>query len=246
MAFKIIEDQPIVNQDDVPKHWLKKTREECFSQANFLTQASSSVIVSTSQQTRQKSKLTEVQKRSKAMILAEELVNVMVNCGQNQFDERCTVIERLIGEWRAGRDLPASSSSTDQHCGENQNANDQPSSDALQELNCIGEELIEPVIFDGVEGESGDQEEVQCIGGMPMTLEDIKIEPAESGEAITSNDFNVGPDQDTINTFFTTVSDCAANDSPLGNLKFKSVIKKRGRPKGAGFTSGHYAKKQKK
>ncbi|GFR96534.1 hypothetical protein ElyMa_006300700 [Elysia marginata] len=161
MTFKIIEDQPIVNQDSVPKHWLKKTQDECFSQANFSTQASSSVIVSTSQRMRQKTKLTELQKRSKAMILAEELVNVTADCGQNKFDERCTVIERLIREWRAGRDLPASSSSTDQHCDENQNTNDHPRPDALQELNCIEEKTIEPVIFDGVEGESDGHEEVQ-------------------------------------------------------------------------------------
>ncbi|GFO38121.1 transposase [Plakobranchus ocellatus] len=103
MAHCLANDKPLVNKKFVPKRWHKKTLLSTFTQK--VPEGTSAAILISVSETRSKI-LNDVEKRQKASKLFDNLINVMISCGQKSFDKRCQVINGLMELWNEGIDVP--------------------------------------------------------------------------------------------------------------------------------------------
>ncbi|GFO07292.1 transmembrane protein 214 [Plakobranchus ocellatus] len=236
MAHCLANDKPLVNKNFVPKRWHKKTLLSTFTQK--VPEGTSAAILTSVSETRSKI-LNEVEKRQKASKLFDNLINVMISCGQKSFDTRCQVINGLMELWNEGIDIPDLSHVPERMaCECEDDDHNRPHVPEGMAFECEDDDPNRSHIENNHNMAYGDSE-----GDIINDESESRMNPCD--DAVNAENKVIHEETDFDQLDLHVMSDCNYSSTVqvdkgakiLSNLIFKKCIKKRGRPKGAGKTS---------
>ena len=236
LTWRLLFDQPLFH--GIPEKWLIQTLLDC-STTELRTEAA--VAVTVVPKPKKKKVRDEGEKRTEATDIWKKVLNSMVACGNEQFEERCKLLMEIEKTWRVGREVHRVELFPDREQCE--------------------EEFVQ-VVFRKVEGIDEDSiaggSIVENCEDVQEVKERVEVEFRKVDEEIEESNVEMcvasgsGVQHKKILVGFQNNEHTYSKPTTFGSeqlsrpcFKFSKAIKRKGRPKGTGQTSKKVSKKGK-